>query len=86
MATVDEKDKAARGMKARRDAMNTLIANHKDEFEELVVKNRVALGLPLKPQGPTPEELEERIRKQEAKLSKWRKQLEQSKGGASEAA
>lgn len=76
MATPTDKDKAKKGIRARQDAISTLIANHQAEFDELHEKNRVALGLPLRSQGPTKEQLEERIRKQEEKLEAWRKQLE----------
>lgn len=75
MASIDEKERTKRGIKARQDALRTLIANHQDEFDELHRKNRVALGLPLRSSGPTKAELEERIRKQREKLEKWEEEL-----------
>lgn len=77
-ATTDERDKAKKGIKARQDAIKTLIANHQDEFDELHAKNRIALGLPLRSSGPTREELEERIKKQREKLEKWEAELKLS--------
>ena len=76
MPTTDERDRAKKGIKARQDAIKTLIANHQDEFNELHRKNRVAAGLPPRSSGPTKAELQERIRKQEEKLAKWREELE----------
>ena len=70
-----ERQRAKDGIKARRDAISTLIARHQEEFNQLVTANRVALGLPLKPQGPTKAQLEERIAREEEKLRKWREEL-----------
>lgn len=75
MATGEEKDKAKRGIKARQDAIRTLIERHQTEFDELHARNRVALGLSPRSAGPSREELEERIRRQEKKLEKWRREL-----------
>jgi hypothetical protein len=72
---MDTKDKAKRGIKARQDALATLIANHQAEFDELHARNRVELGLSLRSNGPSREQLEERIRKQEERLEKWRQEL-----------
>ena len=78
MTTDDPKDKAKKGIKARQDALNTLIANHQAEFDELVVNNRIALGLPRRPAGPSQEQLQQRVRRAEEQLAKWRREL----GGA----
>lgn len=75
MPTTAEKDRAKKGIKARQDALATLIANHQEEFDELHRKNRVAAGLPLRSSGPTRAQLEERIRKQEERLAKWKQEL-----------
>lgn len=73
--TEEQRLRAKNGIKARQDAINTLIERHQDEFDELHAKNRVALGLPLRSSGPTKEQLEERIRAQRAKLEKWEEEL-----------
>ena len=73
--TADQKDKARKGIKARQDALTTLIANHQEEFDDLHAKNRIALGLSLRSSGPTREQLEERIRRQREKLEKWEAEL-----------
>jgi hypothetical protein len=79
MTTPDERlAKLKRGIRARQDAIKALIANHQVEFDEMHQRNRVELGLPLRAQGPTREELKERIRRQEEKLEKWREELERS--------
>lgn len=75
MPSEADKDKARRGIKARQDAIATLIANHQGEFDELVTKNRVALGLPPRASGPSREALEERIRKQRERLERWEAEL-----------
>jgi hypothetical protein len=58
------------------DAINQLVTNHQEEFDRLHAQNRVSLGLSPTTSGPTREQLEDRIRKQEEKLSKWRRQLD----------
>lgn len=68
-------ERQRKGVQARRDAVATLIKTHQDEFDELVAKNRVALGLPPRANGPTKDELEERIRKQEERLEKLKREL-----------
>jgi hypothetical protein len=73
--TQEQSDRAKAGIKARRDAINTLIERHQDEFDELHMKNRVAAGLPPRSSGPSKTELEERIRKQKEKLEKWEAEL-----------
>lgn len=75
MPTQAEKDKAKRGIKARQDAITTLIERHQEEFDTLHAQNRVDLGLPPRSSGPTRIELEERIRKQEERLAKWKAEL-----------
>jgi len=77
VATNQDKDKAKKGIKARQDAIASLIANHQDEFDELHRKNRVALGLPLRSQGPTKQQLEERIERRKKELEKWQAELAQ---------
>lgn len=75
MPTKADKDKAKRGIKARQDAIATLIKNHRDEFDRLVAANRLELGLSPRASGPSREQLQERIRKQEERLEKWRAEL-----------
>lgn len=76
MPSAAEKDKAKKGIKARQDAIKTLIERHQTEFDELHAKNRVSLGLSPRSAGPSREALEERIRKQEERLAKWRRELD----------
>jgi len=76
MPSSDERDRAKRGIKARQDAIKTLIERHQTEFDELHARNRVAAGLSPRSAGPSKEKLEERIKKQEERLVKWRKELE----------
>lgn len=80
MATNVDRDKAKRGIKARQDAIATLIANHQAEFDEMHAKNRIALGLPPRSSGPTRQQLEERIQKQREKLEKWEAELRLAAG------
>lgn len=68
-------ERQQKGVRARRDAIQTLIANHQAEFDELVARNRVAAGLTPRASGPSAEALEERIRKQREKLAKWEAEL-----------
>lgn len=75
MTTADDRDKAKRGIKARQDAVKTLIERHQEEFDELHLKNRISLGLPPHSSGPSRQELEERIRKQKERLEKWEAEL-----------
>ena len=78
--TPEQSERAKKGIRARQDAIAELIKRHQEEFDELHTRNRVALGLPIAPQGPTRAELEERIRKQEERLEKWKEQLRQAGG------
>jgi hypothetical protein len=75
MATAAEKDRAKKGIKARQDALETLISNHQAEFDELVTRNRLALGLPARPQGATPEQIQAKIERAEKQMQKWREEL-----------
>lgn len=75
MPSTADRDKAKRGIRARQDAIATLIANHQTEFDELHARNRVALGLSPRSSGPSKSELEERIRKQKERLAKWEAEL-----------
>jgi hypothetical protein len=75
MATAAEKDRAKKGIKARQDALSTLISNHQAEFDELVTRNRLAVGLPARPQGPTPEQIKAKIERAEQQMEKWREEL-----------
>lgn len=68
-------ERQQRGVRARRDAMQTLIANHQAEFDALVARNRVAAGLPPRASGPSLEALEKRIQKQRERLAKWEAEL-----------
>lgn len=77
MSTPAEKDRAKKGIKARNDAMKSLVANHQAEFDELVTRNRLALGLSRKPSGPTREQREASIKRAEEQIAKWRKELEE---------
>ena len=76
MASPEEKDKAKRGIKARQDAIKTLIERHQTEFDDLHARNRVAAGLSPRSAGPSREVLEERIKRQEERLAKWRQELD----------
>lgn len=75
MAPADEKDRAKKGIKARQDAVKTLIERHQTEFDQLHASNRVALGLSPRSAGPSRAQLEERIRKQRERLEKWEREL-----------
>lgn len=76
MASPEEKDRARKGIKARQDAIKTLISKYQSEFDELHARNRVAAGLSPRSAGPSKTQLQERIRRQEEKLEKWRQELE----------
>jgi hypothetical protein len=76
MTSPEEKDKAKKGIKARQDAVKTLIERHQPEFDELHARNRVALGLSPRSAGPSREELEKRIKRHEERLAKWRQELD----------
>jgi NAD+--asparagine ADP-ribosyltransferase len=76
--TPEQKSKAKRGIRARVDAVNTLIQRHQAEFDELHAQNRVAAGLTPRSSGPTREQLEERIKRQRERLDKWEKELQLS--------
>lgn len=76
MAPTVDKDKAKKGIKARQDAIKTLIERHQTEFDQLHASNRVALGLSPRSAGPSRAQLEERIKRQEERLAKWRQELD----------
>ena len=73
--TPEQRDRAVKGRQAQINATNYILNKYKDEFEQRLIQERTAAGLPIRTQGPTRAELEERIRKQEQKLEKWREQL-----------
>ena len=73
-------ERQQKGVKARQDAIQTLIANHQAEFDELVAKNRVAAGLPPRASGPSREALEERIQRHRERLQKWEDELKLATG------
>lgn len=75
-----ERDRAKKGIRARQDAISTLIERHRDEFDELHMKNRVAAGLPPRTAGPSLEKLEERIKRQREQLARWEDQLRAAQG------
>jgi hypothetical protein len=75
MSTAADKDKAKRGIKARQDALKTLIGNHREEFEALVERNRLSLGLSRRPQGASDEVLEARIKRAREQMEKWEREL-----------
>jgi hypothetical protein len=75
MPTQEQSERAKLGIRARRDAINTLVERHQDEFDELHRRNRLAVGLPPRSAGPSKAELEERIRKQRERLAKWEADL-----------
>lgn len=75
MPTATNTNKARKGIKARQDAIKTLIANHQDEFNELHARNRVAAGLSPRSAGPSKKQLEERIKRQRERLEKWEREL-----------
>ena len=76
MASPEEKDRAKKGIKARQDAIKTLIERHRGEFDDLHARNRVEAGLPPRSAGPSREVLEERIRRQKERLEKWQRELD----------
>lgn len=69
------RDKAKKGIRARQEAIKTLISRHQEEFDEIHIKNRLAAGLAPTNAGPSREELEAKIRKTEEKLAKDRELL-----------
>lgn len=75
MPTTEERKRAKLGIKARNMAQAELIASHRAEFDALHAKHRTALGLSPRASGPTRAELEERIKKQEERLAKWKEEL-----------
>jgi hypothetical protein len=75
MSTAADRDRAKRGIRARQEALKSLIANHREEFEGLVKKNRLALGLSARPAGPTVDDLKARIKRSEEQMEKWRREL-----------
>jgi hypothetical protein len=75
MSTTEHRERQRKGIKARNQAKEELIKRHEAEFDELVTRNRTALGLPPIATGPTREQLEVRIHKQEAKLARDRELL-----------
>lgn len=64
------------GRAAQTAAYARLHEAHKEELERYMIEERVARGLPLRPQGPTKAEREEQIRKLEERLKRWRDELE----------
>lgn len=66
----EQRERQKKGVQARLEAIQSLIANHQAEFDALVVKNRVALGLPPRASGPTADALEERSRRLREQLAK----------------
>lgn len=68
-------ERQQKGVRARQDAIQALIAAHQREYDALVAKNRVALGLPPRASGPSREQLEERIQKARERLAKWEAEL-----------
>jgi hypothetical protein len=73
--TKTDREKAKKGIRARADALKTLIERHQSEFDELLVKNRIAAGLAPTNSGPSKDQLEAKIRKAEEKLAKDRELL-----------
>lgn len=73
--TEEEKERLRRGIKARQDALNTLMERHRQEFDELHAQNRVAAGLSARSAGPSKAQLEERVKKQRERLAKWEAEL-----------
>lgn len=73
--TREQRDRASKGIRARQEAIATLIQNHQEEFDRLHAQNRVAQGLPPRSSGASAEELAERIRKHEERVEKWKAEL-----------
>jgi hypothetical protein len=73
--TSEARERQVKGVKARQNAIQALIAAHQAEFDEMVARNRVAAGLPPRASGPSREALEERIRKARERLEKWEAEL-----------
>ena len=81
MASKKEQDENRRlGVQARLAALKTFQDNHRDEFEELVVQERLKRGLPPQAGGYTIAEQEERIRRQEERLKRWKDELRRALG------
>lgn len=66
----EQRERAKKGIKARQDAIKTLIQNHQVEFDALHTRNRISLGLTPSATSPSREQLEERIKRNQAKLAK----------------
>lgn len=75
MATEAERERAKKGIRARQDAIRSLIAAHQAEFDEAVTRNRLAAGLPARPQGATPEQIQAKIERAQRQMEKWREEL-----------
>jgi hypothetical protein len=71
----EARERQHNGVRARQDAIQALIAAHREEFDGMVTKNRLSLGLPARASGPSREALEERIRKARERLEKWEAEL-----------
>ena len=76
MTSPEEKDRARKGIKARQDAIKSLISKYQGEFDEMHARNRVAAGLSPRSAGRSKEQLKDLIRRQEERLEKWKKELE----------
>lgn len=76
MPTEEERERAKKGIRARQDAIKTLIDRYAEEFQGLVESNRVALGLPRRPNMETPQQLEAKLRAAEERAAKLRRELE----------
>lgn len=70
MPTEEERLRAKKGIRARQDAIKSLIEAHQAEFDELVRKNRVALGLSPHPSGLSPKQVEEKLQKARERVRK----------------
>jgi hypothetical protein len=74
--SVADREKAKKGIRARQEAIKTLIERHKTEFDEVHVKYRLMAGLAPTNGGLTRAQLEAKIRKGEEKLAKDRELLQ----------
>jgi hypothetical protein len=75
MTKMTDNEKAKAGIKARQDAIHWLIDAHRDAFDQRVADNRVALGLPARPAGDSPDQIAAKLKRAEDRADKLRAEL-----------
>lgn len=70
--------KAKLGIKARQDALRSLIKNHQEEFDTMVEENRVSLGLSRRATNETPDEIRAKFERAQQRAEKYRLMLEEA--------